>query len=599
MKSRLADFLASHERLASCGLDRQELEALAYAVEKEFLADFLGMMVESIEDVMSIPPTLDWKEILESGAHKIVQALGADAASIRLFDPESERMVAFGSHRFAEEERTPSISLRESIAGRVARSGRSWIVPSILDEPLYRDKSIVERLGMNSLVAVPIHIPRFLAYEPEIRGALQIYYRERYRRFDPLEITHAEVLARRISHVVARKRIIDLSELNLQKEKLVEKIFLKLSDRQGIKMRDLFRAMVPELQGIIDIRACALYAVTPDRNGALLEVSHPEEDGGGRRLVPVSEHPYMALLVDEAPEPADTESDRVDRSYVLIKNPGASPLAGPALARYMAERRYSSMLGVPLRARGRTGFFITFFTADRKQSFSDREIELLTFFAKEVMQALRIERLDDILHDIKNPAVALGGFARRARRLLEKEGAEAARDRIAQALDIVIEEAQRLEEIPTSRSIEGRERLVDAGRLLAARFRLNEEALKERGKRSVRTELDAEPGLRVLCVPFDLERALDNLLMNAAEAVDEGGFLAASARRRGGEVRIEIRNSGLLDADLAGRIRSGRMAGRGLNIVRRFAQAVGGRLDVESGSGEVLFRLALPEAAPE
>ena len=51
--------------------------------------------------------------------------------------------------------------------------------------------------------------------------------------------------------------------------------------------------------------------------------------------------------------------------------------------------------------------------------FTDEEIEIFTFFGKELMKGLRLEKMDDILHDFKNPAIAAAGFAKRIQKILE------------------------------------------------------------------------------------------------------------------------------------------------------------------------------------
>ncbi len=602
MQKSLVSFLKENELFSSCRFSDDDLELFAYQVEKRFLAEYLGGIVVEIEDVMSISPSLSWREILETGAEKIVKHLGADAASIRLHDPETGEMVSFGSFRFHDYTRIPSIPLNDSIAGEVVQSGKSYKVPDIMAEPLYRDKDVVHKLGLNSLIAVPIYIPRFLETEPEIRGALQIYYREKDRRFDPLEVTHAEVLARRISHVVARKRIIDLSQLNLQKEKLVEKIFLKLSNREGIKLRDLFKLMVPELVNIIEIQSCALFSLSQDRKTAWLEISYPTEQAQGKigHVFRVSEHPYMTALLKNSQEKVDTETERIGPSYVLIKDPEKSELSNEALVSYMRKKKLNSVLLIPLKGRAEVRYFMVFYTADIRQEFTGAEIDLLTFFAKEVMKALRMERLDDILHDLKNPAIAIGGFARRARKLLDKNDLESVRDKIREALDIVVEETDRIQNLSTSAVIEGRERPVNVGETLKRRFRLNAEAVKRQGRTGIQAELqDVEEGLFIYCVPFELERVFDNLLMNAVQAVPgEGGFLRAKCfKHNNSYVNVEIINTGFIDEQQIRRIRSGEVAGRGLNIVFRFVESLAGNLDISNDGSQTTFTVSLPICA--
>jgi len=244
MDKILINFLRASPIISKYNLSDQEILDLADYLRKNCISSKVEEVVRMVEEIISIDPTLDWKEILEAAAKKIVVFLDAAAASIRIFDPETGKLVAFGSHQYSETGRAKSIPVEKSVAGKVISSGRSYLVPNILLEPDYTNKDVVKDKGLNSLMAVPIIIPGFLKNEAVIQGSLQIYYKEINKEFDPLEVANAELLARRVSYVLAKKHILDLQKLNFQKEKIVEKIFVKLSHREGIKMKDVFSMMI-------------------------------------------------------------------------------------------------------------------------------------------------------------------------------------------------------------------------------------------------------------------------------------------------------------------------------------------------------------------
>jgi hypothetical protein len=56
-------------------------------------------------------------------------------------------------------------------------------------------------------------------------------------------------------------------------------------------------------------------------------------------------------------------------------------------------------------------YFLAFDAQAHHQRFTDEEIEILTFFGKELTKGLKLKKMGDILHDLKNPAIALAGFA--------------------------------------------------------------------------------------------------------------------------------------------------------------------------------------------
>jgi signal transduction histidine kinase len=599
MDKILFDFLQSSRILSGCGLTDTEMAELAGQLRKHCLSKHIEEVVRMVEEVISIDPAQEWKVILESAAKKIVDFLQADAASIRIFDPDMDRLVAFGSYQYAEAGRTKSIPLEKSVAGKVIKSGKSYLVPNIVLEPDYVNKDIVTEHGFNSLMAIPIIIPGFHEKEIVSQGTIQIYYSEINKEFDPLEVANAELMARRVSYVLAKKRILDLQKLNNQKEKIVEKIFLKLSHREGIKMKDVFRMMMPELVEVIHIQSCTLFSISHDRKHLQVELEYPvgHESHSISCMYNIKEHPYFDVLINETESPDDYEYERITPSYTLIKDPLKSRLSNDELKRYAVSQNVNSVLLIPLRAADEINYFLVFYAKDRRQEFTEHEIELLNFFGKEIMKALRIEKLDDVLHDFKNPSIAIAGFARRAKKLFERENTTEVRDRISEYLDIIIEETTRMQELSIYPNIEGRERVVDLTEVLKRRFKINEEAIREQKRTKIRLiQDDLQPGMMIYCSPFGFERVLDNLLDNATKAIPEesGGELSVRSYRREDMACFEIRNTGKIPEENIEQIKKGEVKGRGLNIIYRFIQGTRGRLEVFTDSDTTTFRVMIP-----
>jgi signal transduction histidine kinase len=411
-------------------------------------------------------------------------------------------------------------------------------------------------------------------------------------------VTSAELLARRASYILAKKRILELQRINLLKEKIVEKIFVKLSHREGIKMKDVFRLMIPELEEIMQIQSCSLFVITLDRKHVHIELEYPagQETHDTHCMFAIQDHPYIDALVNGTEKRGDYEYERIDSSYILIKDPAQSRLSNEELKRYASRHNVHSVLLIPLKAGEEINYFLVFYAKDRRQEFTDQEIELLNFFGKEIMKALRIEKLDDILHDFKNPGIAIAGFAKRAKRLLEKEDIESVKDKIADYMDIVLNEAIRMQEIAIYPNVEGRERVVDLTELLKSRFRINEEAIREQRRMNIRLMQDGlQKGLFVYCYPFALERVLDNLFDNATKAVpEEGGEISIKSYQVDKMACFEIRNTGKIPEENIEQIRKGEVKGRGLNIIYRFIETMQGKLEVSTSDDSTTFRVMLP-----
>jgi signal transduction histidine kinase len=130
----------------------------------------------------------------------------------------------------------------------------------------------------------------------------------------------------------------------------------------------------------------------------------------------------------------------------------------------------------------------------------------------------------------------------------------------------------------------------------------------------VEAEIDVAPGVPAVLADEDaLRRALHNLITNALKYAADGRWLLVSARRgagRGdGDVLLSVsdRGRGIAADDLAhifepfyrGRYAIERQIhgnGLGLSLVKRIADAHGGRVSVRSSSEGTTFTLHLPAA---
>lgn len=597
MEEKLEEFLVHHPYTSKLPLSANERQKLAAIIEEDYLTTFITSVINESEAIMAIDPRLHRREILKIAASLLVRNLNANAASIRLFDPESHRMLSSATCNLDDYHRKETIPFDDSIAGAVVRGMRSIPVPSIVNNPLYRDKDIVKKKGLHSLLAVPLRIPQFIDDANDILGSIQIYYREDDRPFRDLEIIHAELLARRVSFVLAKKKILDLHQLNHRKEMISDKIFVKLSNREGIKLRDLFMLLIPELREFLDVRNCSLFTLSRDQHHIHLEASYPPDvtyhDPG--YTFTLSHHPYFEATIQEK-NYGDYPHERIDRSYLLIKDPLLSDLASQGLRDFVKLHRINSILFIPLKINNKVRHLLTFFGSERKQSFSDDEIELLVFFGKEVMKASRLEFLGDMLHDFKNPAIAVAGIAARARKLLDRDDFHLVRDKLVNLLDIVAAEGERLQDVAMTTTGEGHESLIDMGKIAEERFCINQAVILEsRRSDTISQSIEAEKELLVYCPLPGLTRIIDNLLNNATKAIPpQGGILELRCRRNNKMVCLEVINSGAVPHEIIEQIRCGKVKGRGLNIIHRFVQANHGALDIRVENDNTVVTVNLP-----
>ncbi len=580
-------------RTRGCDLSFEEVTRVVNLISEEVIYRYVDQLISQVETILEINPHLAEREILEIVAKNVVEYLGAEAASIRIYDPGREEMLSFGSYPPQKEDREEAIPFEDTIAGEVVKTHRSYFVPNIFKEEKYKNKEKVERQGIHSMLAIPISIPRFSLKDVDTEGSLQIYYKERDKAFTPLEAKIAEMLSRRVSYVIAQKRIMDLQKLNVTKDKIVEQIFLKLGKREGVKMREVFNLVIPELLDIMRIQRCSLFSVSEDRQYVVLEAGYPEIQHGIGKTFSVKDEPYIDAVVNQTGPFGEFENEKIFPPYILIHNPQGSHLLPSDLKRFLEIQQIHSVLYIPLKVDDVVNYFLAFDAQAHHRRFSEEELEIFIFFGKELMKGLRLEKMDDILHDFKNPAIAVAGFAKRIQKILEGGEFLSKREKVAQALDVILKETSRIQELALTLHGEGREEIVDLTEKLKNRFLINQETMKELKRENIHlVEGELESALMIRCYPLHIERVLDNLFNNATNAIpQEGGKLSIRSYRREGWAVAEITNTGQISEEDKQRYLHGEGRGRGLHITSRLVKLMGGKTEVEPGEGQTTFRV--------
>ncbi len=588
-------------RLKEKGFDfpHDDLSTIIDLIEDEILARYVDRLISQVDAIIEISRSLDEREILQALAKIVAQYLQAESTSIRVHDPECKAMISFGSYPESSVLLEEAISFEDSIAGEVVKTGRSYIAPNLLKEEKYRNKVKAEKLGLHSMLAIPFFIPRYSLRDFDLEGAIQIYYKEEERNFAPLEIKIAEALSKRVSYVIARKRILDLQKMNMTKDKIVEQIFLKLGKKEGIKMRDVFSLVIPDLVDIMKIQRCSLFSVMEDRERVILEAGYPEREHGIGKVFSVNE-PYIDKVVNQTGPFGEFEHEKIDPDYILIKNPRESHLLPAHLKNFLERKEIHLVLYIPLKINEVVKYFLVFDAQAQQQEFSREEVEIFTFLGKELMKGLKLEKMDDTLHDFKNPAIAAAGFAKRVKKMLKEEKSLVERKKIDQALDIIIEETSYLQDLALALHGEGKEVIIDLTPRLKRRFFVNEEAMKELRKGNIRlSDGQLDSPLWVRCFPIHIDRVLDNLLNNASNAIpEEGGELSIRSYRQNSWAVAEISNTGQISEEEKRRFLGWDTRGRGLHTATRLVKHMGGKIEVESQGGQSTFRVLLPLVNP-
>ncbi len=300
------------------------------------------------------------------------------------------------------------------------------------------------------------------------------------------------------------------------------------------------------------------------------------------------------------------------RDLDVIMSPGCSRDHRGAVKRYVESR-------VPRRIGHESEIMVTrkggeVFPASI--SFSVTEVKGGLFFTGIVRdltetralqeQVLKSERLAalgqlvaEISHEIKNPLMMIGGFARQ---LIRKNRDEQDLNK----LHVIAEEVERLENLLSD--LRGyylpREMVkepVDLKALLEEVLSLSAEDIEKTG---IETHLDIEEkAATVVGDEKRLKQVFLNLIKNAMEAMDEGGHLWVATKRVDGQVEIRLRDSGsgISEADrdrIFDPFFSTKAHGTGLGLCvskRIIEEHENSALSIESKEGEgTTFKIILP-----
>ena len=216
--------------------------------------------------------------------------------------------------------------------------------------------------------------------------------------------------------------------------------------------------------------------------------------------------------------------------------------------------------------------------------------------------ALLGELVASIAHDLKNPMIAIGGFARRLEHFIDG-------DEGRYYVDTIKREARRLEEIVVGILSFSRKQMIcyDSCQLpefIGALLTKEEQSLTQS---NIHVEFKTEADLPVIFGDVvRLSQLFTNLIQNAIQAMPQGGELTLrlkSVRLHGDRaVQIEIKDSGTgIPEEVINRIfqpfftTRAEGTGLGLSICSRIVEQHHGKIRaLNSPSGGAIFRVTLP-----
>ncbi|OPY77078.1 MAG: Sensor protein ZraS [Syntrophorhabdus sp. PtaU1.Bin153] len=234
-----------------------------------------------------------------------------------------------------------------------------------------------------------------------------------------------------------------------------------------------------------------------------------------------------------------------------------------------------------------------------------RKDERIRSFEAELVRANKLSALGElagsIAHEIKNPLISIQGFAKRI-------GQTGNREKVERYAKFIEKEADRLSQVLAkllafSRMEEPKADQISMNDIVDDTVLFMEHHLTR--FRGVEIVVEKDPDLRPVSADrTHIQQTVVNLVMNAAQAMPDGGKIRITTGRDGTHAFISITDTGMgIKEEDLNRIfepffttkDKGEGTGLGLSLCKKLIEANRGKIEVESKVGEgTTFKIMIP-----
>ncbi len=608
--------------------------------------------------------TMEVDTILIRTIDIIKNKLNIDACALYLVEgsPATPRLILKASSGFpADSASKIDLPWGKGITGWVAQHKLPQALSEAMQDPRFIYFPEIEEERFQSMLSVP------MVYQDDCLGVINVHSIQN-RFFDPMEVTLLKTICEQIVGCIRNALEFEKSQLMLrqqtflyeisqavQAEPTLEKrlwlllIGIILGEGKGCHRAALFMLddHQTRLKGTIgvgpdtDQEAQALWTdwVTPEQQE---EFPHPHEKktfaglrkSAFHRAIQDIEFPYLQgnnVLADalflETPQIVDTADELSNVPEELKRFTGVKAFVVLPLIAHdipfgviLIDNRFtdtpirSTNLQLFIRLATQASWVIENLRLFTKLIESNRE--LLTT-KEQLIQSEKLAALGElsaeVAHEIKNPLVSIGGFARRLQGKLSRLKNSAPPPDLAslsQYADIIVSEVEGLEELLKNILLlpKGNKPSLRLGHLPALIHQVLDCFEMELREASIKVHLDFEkdPGP----LSFDeeqIKQVLINVVFNAIESMPQGGVLdihtsiQESGEGTSGAMIVVKDNGGGIDQETFQNIfnpfftTKDTGTGLGLSICRRIMENHGGKILVKNNVNQgVTVQLVLP-----
>jgi signal transduction histidine kinase len=483
-----------------------------------------------------IHSTLEAQEALQLIVSEGVRLVGASSGSVVLINPTSEFLEIHASQNLPSTARRLQLRVGEGITGWVARHGKSARVGDVSQDSRY----VAARRGVKSELAVPLEV------NGETRGVLNMDS-DRTDAFSTDDQELLQALAVQAAKVIQNTWLYE--QLRLKVHLFESLASVSRTINSTLNLDEALRAITREACDLMRARMCSLMMLDENREWLDLRAScgagpayiNKPRLGVGESLLGVVVRRKKPLQVANVQASTHYQNVDVARREGLV-----------------------SLLSVPLLFAGQAIGALNVYTG-RPYNFSNEEIRILSALAElsaiAIEKARLYERIVDVeeqlrqneklsalgllaaevAHEIRNPLTVMKllyhslnlKFADTDPRAKDTKIIESKIEHLNKIVEQILDFARTTE--PEFAPVNLNE-LVDELGLLVRHKLANQNVRMVR-----RLQPDLPP---VMGDAPQLEQAFLNLILNAAEAMPEGGTLTVHSRALKSRVTIEFKDTG-------------------------------------------------------
>lgn len=538
--------------------------------------------------------TDDPKFALQLVLDEIVRVLRPSSASISLINPDSNRLELEVSYGLPEHWSDLDLALGQGITGWTALHGRSIIVPDVREEP------------------------RYICIQPEIRSEMAVPMEDRSMIIGVVNVNSAQVNAfgndaLKILTLLTNEATRGISRLWLIKQLRTKANQLEslISVGQGLvgelDTERILDRLANEGRQLLDCHCCALFLRNPDQQELHLH-SMTGPDGQIRAEESIRiDHSALSAAIHRKKQVEVTDLNFTEENAFLhtIQREGlTSMLASPicfgdevigVLSAYTLEKHrfndnekkvFATLTGLGAIAIQNARLYSRVFATEE----SLRRNEKLT-----TLGMLAAE----IAHEIRNPLTVIKLLFGS----LNLDFSE--QDERKTDLRVIDENLDHLEEIVErvlcfGRSRSGMHTRQDLSHLIQDTIRLVRLKLHQQ---KIELHFESEhPAIPVEVNKGQIQQVLLNLILNATQAMPQGGAIWINIKLSGGNAELEIRDNGQgIPAHLHEEIFESFLTDRpygtglGLSISKRILRSHRGDIELlHSEPGNTCFRIWIP-----